>query len=42
MKSLIWFERTMTFSGIAYSVVAVILAVWVSQTNAEGDVGYKL
>lgn len=42
VKSLIWFERTMTFSGIAYSVVAVILAVWVSQTNAEGDVGYKL
>lgn len=42
VKSLIWFERIMTFCGIAYSVVAVILAIWVSQTNAEGDVGYKL
>lgn len=42
VKSLIWFERTMTFCGIAYSVVAAILAIWVSQTNAEGDVGYKL
>lgn len=32
----------MTFSGIGYSVVAVILVIWVSQTNAVGDVSYKL
>ncbi|ODN99082.1 hypothetical protein I350_07237 [Cryptococcus amylolentus CBS 6273] len=41
-KSSVWFERTMTVCTLGNSVMAIILAAWASQNNAQGKIGYKL
>ncbi|WWC64546.1 uncharacterized protein I303_107156 [Kwoniella dejecticola CBS 10117] len=41
-RSIKWFERTMDLSSIMYLMLSLILAGWVSESNADGLSGYDL
>ncbi|WVQ84634.1 hypothetical protein IAT38_006789 [Cryptococcus sp. DSM 104549] len=41
-RALIWFERTMTLTGLAYFIIGVMFAEWVSEADGDGLIGYSL
>nr|XP_031861729.1 uncharacterized protein CI109_002961 [Kwoniella shandongensis]KAA5528801.1 hypothetical protein CI109_002961 [Kwoniella shandongensis] len=42
LRSLVWFERIMTLSSVALALLSCVLVAWVSESEADGELGYKL
>ncbi|KAK8853248.1 hypothetical protein IAR55_003950 [Kwoniella newhampshirensis] len=42
LRALLWFERTMTLSSLASALLSAVFVAWVSESDADGQVGYEL